>query len=218
VELPRAGVSIYQVNVLVEDRKNKNLLFLGSDKGVFVTLDGGKRWFPLRENMPPVVVRDLQIQPDENDLVVGTYGRGTWITDISPLQQFTNEISKKVFYLFDVAPKPQKNYSQQAHWGNYEMMGSNHLPVSNEPNGLEIWYFFKDNATGEKAGLQIFDHSDKKVYERSVPLKKGFHKIYWNTIKAEPGVYKISLSWNGLELVKSGKVLKPWIWPVLNYR
>ena len=213
-----ANLPKYPVNVVVEDRKNKDLLFLGNDKGVYVTMDGGKQWFPLRGNMPPVVVRDLQVQPDENDLVVGTYGRGAWITDISPFQQFTDKIGNKDFYLFDIEPKPQKNFSRQAYWGNYQMMGSNHYPVSNEPNGLEIWYYFKDDNMGSKAELKITNDKDKIVYNAQVPVKVGMHKVYWDTGKEESGSYVVSLKWNGTKIEKTGKVLQPWIWPVLNYR
>jgi hypothetical protein len=126
------------VNVIFEDRKNSNLLFLGNDMGVYVTLNGGSEWQPLRSNMPPVVVRDLPFIRRENDLIVGTYGRAAWITDISPLQQFTTAVAESEFHLFDVDPKPRMNSSQQASWGNYHMTGSNHLRTPNEPNGLEI--------------------------------------------------------------------------------
>ncbi len=135
------GLPNSPVNVVIEDRKNPSLLFAGNDLGVYVSVNKGENWMPLKANMPATVVRDIMIHPRENDLIVGTYGRAAWITDISPLQQFTSEIENKKIHLFDIEPKPQLNFSQQAFWGNYQMTGSNHLNSPNEPNGLEIWYF-----------------------------------------------------------------------------
>ncbi|MGM0464534.1 MAG: VPS10 domain-containing protein, partial [Bacteroidota bacterium] len=155
----------YPINVVYEDTKNPDLLFVGNDNGVFYTLDGAETWKQMKANIPPVVVRDLLVHPRENDLVVGTYGRAVWLGDISPLQQFTDEVQDKDFHLFDIEPKPQMNYSQQARWGNYGMMGSNHLKTPNEENGLELWYYFKNDGWG-KAKLTVTDMDGEEVYTR----------------------------------------------------
>ena len=204
------------VNVIYEDRKNPDLLFVGNEKGVYISLDGGSVWEPFMVNMPPVPVKDLLIHPRENDLVVGTYGRGAWITDISPLQQFTKDVQSKEMFLFDVDPKPQINYSQQASWGNYQMTGSNHLRTPNEPNGLEIWYYF---STGDKtnASIKISDENGKGVFEKSIPARKGINKLYWDTERAEPGKYTITLTLKDRSIEKKGIVSGRWLWPVLNY-
>ena len=75
----------YAINVIFEDHKNPDLLFVGNDIGVFYTLDRGNSWEQLKANIPPVVVRDLLVHPREGDLVVGTYGRAAWVGDITPL-------------------------------------------------------------------------------------------------------------------------------------
>ena len=72
------------VNVVVQDRRNPDLLFVGTEWGVYVTIDGGKAWRPFMANMPSVKVTDMTIHPRENDLVVATYGRGAYVTDITP--------------------------------------------------------------------------------------------------------------------------------------
>ena len=77
------------INVVVQDRKNKQLLFVGNDVGVFVSIDGGERWSALKANLPTVAVHDLTIHPRENDLVIATYGRALWTGDITPLQELT---------------------------------------------------------------------------------------------------------------------------------
>jgi len=210
------GLPESPVNVIIEDQKNPNLLFAGNDLGVYVSTDKGENWTAFNANMPNVVVRDMVIHPRENDLIVGTYGRAAWITDISPLQQLTPEIESKELHLFDIEPKPQLNYSQQAMWGNYQMMGSNHLNSPNERNGLEIWYSMGDKLKGETK-LEIEDKTGELVYEETLPQKEGIAKIYWDTRKAEEGEYQVTIKNGDLSETKTGIVLKRWQWPVLNY-
>ncbi len=213
-----SGLPEAPVSVITEDPLNENILFAGNDKGVYVTLDAGKSWQPLRGNMPPVVVRDIAIQPREHDLVAGTYGRGAWVTDIYALEQMTDNVREKNFYLFDIAPKPQKNYSQQATWGNYHETGDNHIRVPNESNGLEIYYYFKNDAVHDSAIISVKEAGGKSLFEKKIAVKKGIGKIYWNTRKVSPGDYTVSLSWKDRKISKTAKVLERWLWPVLNYR
>ena len=90
------------VNIIYEDRKNPDLLFLGNDKGVYVSISGGNSWVYMRNNMPTIAVHDLLVHPRENDLVVGTYGRGLYITDVSPLQEVNRALLEKDVHLFQV--------------------------------------------------------------------------------------------------------------------
>ena len=212
-----SGLPEYPINVVFEDTRNPDLLFVGNDIGVYYSTDRGKSWNSLRANMPPVVVRDLLVHPREGDLVVGTYGRGVWITDITPLQQLTPEVEAKEFHLFEIEPKPQMNRSQQASWGNYNIKGSNQIRTPNEPNGLEIWYRFAESSS-ENATFTIKDAKGEEVYRREIPAEKGIRKIYWNTMRAEPGTYRVTLSWRGKEITREGVVTERWTWPVLNYR
>jgi photosystem II stability/assembly factor-like uncharacterized protein len=205
------------VNVIYEDRINPDLLFLGNDMGVYYSIDRGKKWESLRENMPPVAVRDLLVHPREGDLVVGTYGRAAWVTDITPLQQFTSDIAKSAFHLFDIEPKPQLNFSQQASWGNYNIMGSNQLRTSNEKNGLEIWFNFK-NESKDWATILITDSVGKEVFKQEVPAISGIKKIYFNTMFTPPGKYKVVMTYNGENITKEAIVKERWLWPVINYR
>jgi hypothetical protein len=163
------------------------------------------------------MVRDIIIHPGENDLIVGTYGRGAWITDISPLQQFTAEVQGKDFFLFDIDPKPQMNFSQQAYWGNYQMTGSNHLRTANEPNGLEIWYYFANDDKTE-AQITVNDDNGKELFKKSVPVKKGINKLFWDSENTAPGKYSVSLKLKEKTISKKGIVEERLTWPVLNYR
>jgi photosystem II stability/assembly factor-like uncharacterized protein len=210
------GLPDYPVSVVTEDHRNPNLLFAGNDNGVFVSLNRGENWEALRANMPPAVVRDIMVHPRENDLIVGTYGRAAWITDISPLQQMTPEIAQKALHLFAIEPKPQMNFSQQARWGNYQMTGSNHLITPNEPNGLEIW-FYRSGSLKDDAVITVSDSRGEPLYEQTLKPGKGIGKIYWNTVNVQPGNYMVTVTCNGVSESKTGTVLERWQWPVLNF-
>jgi photosystem II stability/assembly factor-like uncharacterized protein len=71
------------VNVIREDHKNPNLLFVGTEPGLYVSIDGGRVWHDLQNNMPTNAVYDLQIHPRDNELIVGTHGRSIYIADIT---------------------------------------------------------------------------------------------------------------------------------------
>lgn len=213
-----AGLPDFPINVVFEDFKNPNLLFVGNDIGVYYTLDRGGIWTQLKANIPPAVVRDLLVHPREGDLVVGTYGRGAWVGDITPLQQMNEEVAASKFHLFDIEPKPQMNRSQQASWGNYNIKGSNQLRTPNEPTGLEIWFRFKETSAGENAILTIEDANGKRVYKRNIEIQAGFGRVYWNTSRASPGKFKVSLDYDGDTQSKTAIIKDRWIWPVLNFK
>jgi hypothetical protein len=85
------------INVVVQDRRNANLLIVGNDRGVWVSIDGGSRWERLKANLPTVPVHDLTIHPRENDLALGTYGRGIFLADITHLQELSADVLAKPF-------------------------------------------------------------------------------------------------------------------------
>ncbi len=123
------GHSVY---VIREDLKNKDLLFVGTEFGAFVSVNGGKSWAELMNGMPTVAVHDLLIHPRAADLIAGTHGRGVYILDdITPLQQFTEEISGKKAHLFEnpVATKWQ-GISRGATRGHKLFVGRNPLSMS----------------------------------------------------------------------------------------
>src|SRR5207249_8894882 len=93
------------VNALREDYDNPNLLFAGTEFGLFVTVDGGKEWKKFMTNLPSVRVDDILIHPRDRDLIVATHGRSIWIADdITPLQQMTQAVRDADATLFDIRP------------------------------------------------------------------------------------------------------------------
>jgi len=95
--LPNAAIDVVR-----EDHKNPNLLFAGTEIGVWVSIDGGGSWHKMKGDMPTVPVYDMKIHPRENDLVVGTHGRGFFITDISWIQELTEENLDRPVHLFEI--------------------------------------------------------------------------------------------------------------------
>jgi hypothetical protein len=96
------------VNVIDEDPANPELLFLGSDDGVYVSLDRGARWVRMNNNQPRVSVHDLVIQARQKDLVLGTYGRGIWITNIAPLEELNAAVLAQDVHLFAISDTVQR--------------------------------------------------------------------------------------------------------------
>ena len=94
------------VGVVRQSSKDKDLLFAGTELGLYVSLDGGKVWHHLDKTGLPKGVRvdDLVIHPRERELVIGTHGRGIWVMDIAPLEQLTEKVLTADAHLFDVKP------------------------------------------------------------------------------------------------------------------
>ncbi len=164
------------VNVMREDRKNPNLLFLGTDKGVYVTIDGGRHWAKMKNNMPTQPVHDLVIHPRENDLVVGTHGRGFFITDISPLQELTRSVLEQDIYLFTIEPKVQWVIPSQ------KVVSSQNFAGPNEPYGIVVNYYLKNKANGE-AKISIYQGA-RVINEITGTNRQGINSVEWNMSKS----------------------------------
>lgn len=161
------------INVVVQDRKSRDLLIVGNDVGVFVSIDGGAAWTPLKGNLPTVAVHDLTIHPRENDLVLGTYGRAIWTGDITPLQELSREMLDKPAHLFDVEPRARYGFGVQGM--NYHLFGDKYLEVPNEPEALVINYYLKADAPAA-AKITVKDPSGRVLRESEGPAKAGLNR------------------------------------------
>jgi photosystem II stability/assembly factor-like uncharacterized protein len=166
--LPKAPI-----NVVVQDRRNRNLLFVGNDVGVFVSIDGGGSWSRLQANLPTVPVQDLTVHPRENDLVLGTYGRAFWVGDITPLQELSAEVLAQPVYLFDIEPRARYGFSTQGM--NYHLFGDAYIEVPNEPEALVVNYYLGADAPGE-ASVTVTDRDGKTVRQVKGPAKAGLNR------------------------------------------
>jgi photosystem II stability/assembly factor-like uncharacterized protein len=162
------------INVVVQDRKNPQLLIVGNDLGVYFSIDAGGRWTRLKANLPTVAVHDLTVHPRENDLVIATYGRAVWAGDITPLQELTADVLAKRFHLFAVEPKARYGFSVQGM--NYHLFGDKYLEVPNEPEALVVQYALGADATGQ-AQVTLADASGRAVRQVAGPARAGLNRV-----------------------------------------
>jgi photosystem II stability/assembly factor-like uncharacterized protein len=164
------------INVVVQDRKNASVLFVGNDLGVWVSVDAGGAWERLKANLPTVPVHDLTIHPRENDLVLGTYGRGIFIGDITHLQELSTEVIEKPFHLFAVEPRTAYGFHAQ---GNYRLFGNKYIEVPNEPDALVITYYLAATRDGG-AQVTIADIKGDQVAQLEGTSNLGINRLQWN--------------------------------------
>jgi photosystem II stability/assembly factor-like uncharacterized protein len=161
---------------VVQDHVNGNLLFAGLEFGVYFTIDGGQRWTPLTGGMPVVQARDLHIQRRENDLVVGTFGRGAYILDdYSPLRGVTAQTFSAQAQLLPVRDAYQYDElgQQRAAWGNET--------TPNPPYGAVLTYYVGQPPTGDtKLVVSIMDDAGRPVRKLDLPGTAGIRRIAWN--------------------------------------
>ena len=134
---------------IVQDYENSNLIFLGTESGVYCTLDGAKTWVKLKGGFPNISVRDLAIQKRENDLIVGTFGRGIYILDdYSALRELDPAKEAQLF-----TPRAGKWRMQRTVLGDSRKasQGDNFFVADNPPYGVEFTYYLKDSFESKEA-------------------------------------------------------------------
>ncbi|HLG15575.1 MAG TPA: hypothetical protein VJH03_13905 [Blastocatellia bacterium] len=167
------------VQVVREDPKNPNLLYAGTELGLFASYTGGTNWIPLNlKNLPPVSVHDIFIHPRENDLILATHGRSLWIfDDATPIQDMNAEVMNRDAHLFDVRAGLRFT-SRFTRYG----IGDKQFTGPNPPGGALITYHLKekpDEKTSVK--IQILDGAGKVIREMAqVPKEKGLNRTAWD--------------------------------------
>jgi photosystem II stability/assembly factor-like uncharacterized protein len=169
-----------------EDPLNKDLLFLGTEMGLFATLDGGTNWFRMKNKIPEyVLARDIQIHPKTHDLIVATHGRGIYIVDdITPIRNMKKETAEKDVVLFP--PAPITLTMGQFGGGGFPSTGGWVAP--NPPSIPPIKYYLKDRVSKGDVKMDIYDADGKLV--QSVPggKRKGINMVEWNLSMKPPKV------------------------------
>lgn len=144
------------VHVVREDPKRKGLLFAGTERGVFVSLDDGDNWESLALNIPVTSMRDIQVY--ENDVIVATHGRGFWvIDDMDPLRQINSSVLSSDAYLF----KPADTTDMIPTDDNGTPLQKDEPHAENPPNGVAIDYYLRK--AGDPVTLEILDSSGKVI-------------------------------------------------------
>ncbi len=163
-----------------EDPDNADVLYLAGDYGIHVSIDKGKTWTAFSTTAPNVIVRDMDIQKRDRDLVIGTYGRGIYIADIAPIKEFTAENLAKDAYLFDI--------EEVIRWNRLERRGEQYgefAKVLNPEMASTIYYYLK--AEPKSVKIVIKDLEGNLIQEMGGNSKKGLQKASWNlTKRADP--------------------------------
>ena len=219
--LPQFG----NVQVIREDPKNQDLLFAGTEFGLYVTLDGGKNWQKFKSNYPTVRTDDILIHPRDNDLIVATHGRSVWIADdITPLQQLTQAVRDADATLFDIRPAVAWLNDQQ---NNQQVGGQKVFVGENAPRGAAINYYLKSATSGD-VKITIADGTGRAIRTLDGPKSAGINRVAWNLAPqpaqgqagggfgggrggggaVEPGTYYVTLEVGGKKYSKPLQILQ----------
>ena len=167
-----AGLPSEPVNVIRESYQNPNLLFVGTEMGVYASIDGGNSWRSMRGDMRTQPVHDMKIHPRENDLVVATHGTGIYITDISWMHELTAENLSHPVHLFRAEPKVRWHVTDR------RATSAQNFPGESEPNGNAINYMLASPAA-EAPTIRIYD-GDRLVRTLTGSNEAGLNSVIWD--------------------------------------
>lgn len=192
-----ANIPASPVNVILEDPKNENLLFAGTDNGLYASFNRGESWEIFQNGMPNVAVHDLVIQQEAKHLLIGTHGRSIYKADISSLQKLTSEMLDKKLYVFDT-----ETIKHSERWGN----ASSSWREPNTP-GLDIVFY--TSKTGS-CSAKIMTSDDIVVSETKIAADKGLNILSYDVAFSKAGAMAFR-SKNKMELkeAKNGKTYLP---------
>jgi hypothetical protein len=181
------------VNVVRADPVNPDLLFAGTERAAYASVDGGRRWIRLGNGLPTVPVEDLLIHPRDRELAAGTHGRGFYILDILPLQELTPEVLRSDLHLFGTKPAILWNVDLRRNKG---ASGARRFAAPNPygelipegdangmaPPGATLYYYLKHAADG--ARLTLSDAQGNIVRELAGSAEAGVNRVLWDLRKA----------------------------------
>jgi photosystem II stability/assembly factor-like uncharacterized protein len=186
---------LWSVNVITEHHRAPNLLFVGNEVGVYVSIDRGASWTKLEGNLPTVPVDDIVIHPRENDLIVGTHGRSVWImADVAPLEHLSADVMARAGHVFPI--KPTTMWAQKGDW---PFFGWDYA-APNPPRATPIRYWLAERvpaetdergAEGEDDGgdeadgpgtvtLTVTDAAGDTVRTLDGPGHPGVNEVLWD--------------------------------------
>jgi len=177
------GVRGY-AHVIKEDRVNPNILYLGTEFGLYVSLNGGQSWAQFKPNGFPdgLAVRDIALQERDDDMVLATHGRGIWvIDDISPLRQLTPTTLASAAVLLPGRPVEQRIQSSGG-WseGDATYFGDN------PPSGAVITYYQKARHVIGRMKLEVLDSAGNVVDEIPTSKRRGLNRVTWSMLTKPP--------------------------------
>jgi len=183
------------IHTIVEDSENPNLLFIGTEFGVYATIDRGESWFRFMEGLPPVAVHDLVIHPRDADLVAGTHGRSIWIADdITPLREMTSSVLQSDLHLFRARPATRWLVQSKGRIQNYFKFRG-----GNPPRGAPVNFYLRE-APGDSVKITIEDPISGARWQAMSEGRQGINQVRWN-LSFSPGAEEIEAHRSSLRTV-----------------
>jgi photosystem II stability/assembly factor-like uncharacterized protein len=162
-------------HVVRQDLVNPDLLFVGTETGLFVSVDGGARWARFTGGLPHVAVRDLAIQPRESDLILATHGRGVYIVDdITPLRKLTGEALAA-----DVTMLPSRPSKMTIPATFQDFPGDDEYVAFNPEEAATITYYLKKRHMFGDLKVEVFDDKGQLVSSLPAGKRKGINRVSW---------------------------------------
>ncbi|HSQ19516.1 MAG TPA: glycosyl hydrolase, partial [Blastocatellia bacterium] len=162
-------------HVIREDRVNRDLLFIGTEFGLFVSIDGGAQWAQFTGNLPPVAVRDIAIHPREHDLILATHGRGILIVDdITPLRQLSSRILESTAYIMESRPSAIAISA-----GSQDFPGDGDFVGANPPESATITYYLKERHVFGDMKIEVYNAEGKLMQALPAGKRKGLNRVQW---------------------------------------
>jgi photosystem II stability/assembly factor-like uncharacterized protein len=185
------------INVIREDPANENVLYLGTDNGVYVTLDRGENWHPFAKNLPNVAFHDMVVQPEAKDLVLGTHGRSLYIGDISLLELLSKE------NMDEVVMNDIEAVQTSRRWGrSYSKWDKPYEP------SIDIQFY---SPLSGRAMISVLSEDGKEINQLESEVTKGINLSTYDLTLSEKGVknmekaaIKISKAENGKQYLPKG--------------
>ncbi len=159
------------VNVIREDPVNENVLYVGTDRGVYVSLNGGDSWSALGNGLPNVPVHDLVVHPRERELVAGTHGRSIWVIDALPVQELDEDVHDSplhVFYIDDVQASRSWR-SQRSRW----------FFRQDDADEVTIKLWSQSSGQGQ---FEILDGEERVLQTGDLDIEQGINSFEWDLL------------------------------------
>lgn len=167
------------VHCIEQDFKEPNLLFAGTEFGIFFTIDGGKNWTQMKSGIPTIPVRHIVIQERESDLVLATFGRGFYILDdLTPLRELSHELVAREAHIFKV--RDGKMFIRTSSRNN---QGSTYFFSKNPEYGVTFTYYLKEVPKSKK---ELRQEAEKKLFKEGKPIPQPSWRELELEAKTEP--------------------------------
>jgi hypothetical protein len=183
------------INVVKEDPTNPNILYVGTDNGAYVSIDGGAQWHAFKDSLPNVAVHDLVIQPDKNHLLLGTHGRSIYKVDLQHIQQLTQVIGNSL-HLF-----PISDIDHNDRWGQIRNVWSEPLKPK------QTFVVFSDQE--KSVDMHLTTKEGVEVYRTSLDLQIGLNYLTYDLTIHEENIRAYQRKYQEIQMADDGLYYLP---------